>query len=48
MYGSTGSDLLIAGAYSRRSRLREMIFGGVTEYLLHDADMPVLLHYADR
>ena len=47
VYASTGSDLLVAGAYSR-SRLREKIFGGVTEYLLHDADMPVLLHHADR
>ncbi len=36
------SDLLIMGAYSR-SRLREQVFGGVTEHMLRQAGIPVLL-----
>ena len=36
-----GSDLLITGAYSR-SRWREKVFGGTTEYLVHKARIPVL------
>jgi len=41
-YKAAGADLLIAGAYSR-SRWREKIFGGVTEYLIRKARMPVLM-----
>jgi nucleotide-binding universal stress UspA family protein len=37
-----GCDLLIKGAYTQ-SRLRQMIFGGVTSHVLAHADMPVLL-----
>ena len=38
------SDLLVMGAYSR-SRLRQRVFGGVTDYMLHKADIPVcMLH----
>lgn len=37
-----GADLLIKGAYTQ-SRLRQMIFGGVTSYILSDADIPVLM-----
>ncbi len=36
------ADLLVMGGYSH-SRLRQRIFGGVTEYMLTQADMPVLL-----
>lgn len=36
------SDLMVMGAYSR-SRLRQVIFGGVTEHMLYKADIPVLM-----
>lgn len=36
------ADVLMSGAYSK-GRLRQMIFGGVTEYLLTGTDFPVLL-----
>ncbi|MDH3534027.1 MAG: universal stress protein [Gammaproteobacteria bacterium] len=36
------ADLLITGAYSR-SRWREKVFGGTTEYLLHKTRIPVLM-----
>jgi nucleotide-binding universal stress UspA family protein len=38
----TRSDLLIMGAYSR-SRLRQRVFGGVTEFMLYQANIPVLM-----
>jgi len=38
----TRSDLLVMGAYSR-SRLSQRIFGGVTEFMLYKADIPVLM-----
>ncbi|HNP63227.1 MAG TPA: universal stress protein [Woeseiaceae bacterium] len=41
-YKDTNSDLLVMGAYSR-SRLRQRIFGGVTDHMLHRADIPVLM-----
>jgi len=41
-YAQTKSDLLVMGAYSR-SRLRELIFGGVTEHMLLRAKIPVFL-----
>lgn len=37
-----GCDLLIKGAYTQ-SRLRQMIFGGVTSHILAHADLPVLM-----
>ena len=37
-----GADLLVAGAYSR-SRWREKVFGGTSEYLVHKARLPVLM-----
>ena len=37
-----GANLLVMGAYSH-SRVREMIFGGVTEHALSDSYLPVLL-----
>jgi nucleotide-binding universal stress UspA family protein len=39
---SLGCDLLIKGAYTQ-SRLRQMIFGGATQYILDNAMIPVLL-----
>jgi nucleotide-binding universal stress UspA family protein len=36
-----GADLLVAGAYGH-SRLRELVFGGVTRHLLQAATLPVL------
>jgi nucleotide-binding universal stress UspA family protein len=40
--GSLGCDLLIKGAYTQ-SRLRQMIFGGVTRHVLANATLPVLM-----
>jgi nucleotide-binding universal stress UspA family protein len=37
-----GGDLLLKGAYTQ-SRLRQMIFGGATSYILAEADMPVIM-----
>ena len=39
-----GANLLVAGAYSK-SRWREKIFGGTTEWLIHDCKLPVLLQH---
>jgi hypothetical protein len=41
-YQETNSDLMVMGAYSH-SRLRETMFGGVTEYMLNRANIPVLM-----
>lgn len=41
-YNAAGSDLLVMGAYSR-NRMRQLIFGGVTEYMLKQAKIPVLM-----
>ncbi|NND82067.1 MAG: universal stress protein [Gammaproteobacteria bacterium] len=41
-YEDFDSDLLVMGAYSR-SRLRQLIFGGVTEYMLRQANIPVFM-----
>ncbi len=41
---SLGADLLVMGAY-HHSPLREMIFGGVTRYMLDHADLPVLMRH---
>jgi nucleotide-binding universal stress UspA family protein len=38
----TGCNLLIKGAYTQ-SRLRQIVFGGVTRHVLENASMPVLL-----
>ena len=40
-----GADVLLSGAYTR-GRFREMVFGGVTEYLIAKSDMPVVLMHA--
>jgi nucleotide-binding universal stress UspA family protein len=36
------ADLLVIGAYSH-SRMRQVVFGGVTEHMLDHADLPVLM-----
>jgi nucleotide-binding universal stress UspA family protein len=36
------ADLLVIGAYSR-SRMRQVVFGGVTEHMLDHAEIPVLM-----
>ena len=41
-YRKAKADLLIGGAYSR-SRWRERVFGGTTEFLVRKAKIPVLL-----
>ena len=37
-----GADLLVMGGYGH-SRMRELIFGGVTRHVLHHYDLPVLI-----
>ncbi len=39
---AAGADMLVMGAYSS-SRLRQLILGGVTRYVLEKADLPVLM-----
>lgn len=39
-----GCDLLVKGAYTQ-SRLRQMIFGGATNHILHAAEIPVVLSH---
>ena len=39
-----GADLLLTGAYSR-SRWREKVFGGTTEFLIRKAKLPVLMQH---
>lgn len=39
-----GADLLIKGAYTN-SRLRQMVFGGVTRHILYEATIPVLISH---
>ncbi|HVC63454.1 MAG TPA: universal stress protein [Acetobacteraceae bacterium] len=41
---SLGADLLVMGAYGHNP-LREMIFGGVTRFMLDHADLPVLMRH---
>ena len=36
------ADLLVMGGYSRH-RLREVIMGGVTRYVLAESDIPVMM-----
>ncbi len=40
----SGADLLLTGAYSR-SRWREKVFGGTTEFLIRKAKLPVLMQH---
>ena len=39
---AAGADLLVMGGYTH-SRLRQLIFGGVTSHVLHHAELPVLM-----
>ena len=39
-----GADMLVMGAYAHNP-LREMVFGGVTRYVLDHADVPVLMRH---
>ena len=39
-----GSNLVVMGAYSKK-RLQESVFGGVTQYMLAHADMPLFLSH---
>lgn len=39
---SFGADLLVIGAYGH-SRLSEWIFGGVSQTMLREAELPVLM-----
>jgi len=39
-----GCDLMVMGAYSH-SRVRELVFGGVTRHVLTDAKLPILLSH---
>ena len=41
-YKQSQSDLLVMGGYSR-NRLRQRVFGGVTDYMLNKANIPVLM-----
>ncbi len=40
----TGSDLVLMGAYSR-ARLREVVFGGMTEHMLWKSPVPVIMQH---
>jgi nucleotide-binding universal stress UspA family protein len=40
--GAAKADMLVMGGYSH-SRMREVIFGGFTRRVLHDANLPVLI-----
>jgi nucleotide-binding universal stress UspA family protein len=42
VYREARADLVVMGAYSR-ARLREILFGGVTEHMLFATDLPVFL-----
>lgn len=44
-FRSMKSDLLVMGGYSR-SRFSQMIFGGVTDYMLNRASIPVLMRHS--
>jgi nucleotide-binding universal stress UspA family protein len=44
-YKETNSDMLVLGGYSR-SRLRERVFGGVTEFMLNEANIPIFILHA--
>lgn len=43
-YRDSRSDLLLMGAYSR-SRIGEIVFGGMTEYVLSQAKNPVIMQH---
>ena len=44
VFRDTESNLLVMGAYSRH-RLRELLFGGMTEFMLSQRGLPLLLNH---
>lgn len=44
-YEKASADVVLMGAYSR-SRLRELIFGGLTDHMLHHSKLPVLMYHS--
>lgn len=40
-----GADLVVMGAYGRPSGLRDFVWGGATEHMLHDPKIPVFLSH---
>jgi len=40
-----GADVLVSGAYTK-GRIRQMLFGGVTEHLIWDTNFPVILKHS--
>ena len=40
----SGSDLVLMGAYSR-ARLRELVFGGMTEHMLRKSTIPMVMQH---
>ena len=44
-YEESNSDMLVMGGYSR-SRIRERVFGGVTEFMLNEANIPIFILHA--
>ena len=45
-YAKQGADAVLMGAYSRH-RLRELIFGGLTEHMLRRSKLPVLMYHSN-
>ena len=43
-FRETGSDLVLMGAYSR-ARFRELVFGGMTEFMLRKSSLPVVMQH---
>ena len=43
-FRETGSDLVLMGAYSR-ARFRELVFGGMTEFMLRKSPIPVIMQH---
>ena len=43
-FRETGSDLVLMGAYSR-ARVRELVFGGMTELMLRKSSIPVVMQH---
>jgi nucleotide-binding universal stress UspA family protein len=44
-YKKSKSDLLLMGAYSR-PRFREIVFGGMTQYMLSKAKIPIIMQHS--
>jgi nucleotide-binding universal stress UspA family protein len=44
-YKESKSDLMLMGAYSR-ARFRELVFGGMTQYMLSKSRLPVIMQHA--